>query len=101
MGEKPESTGGVTLLGRHFEAAGRWRAPARGGHRDIGLDAVQRVDGDAFALAQAMHQLAVVDRPAAERAFRYVGLATELGNLAEELVVLHRPMAWEVQVGNG
>ena len=61
----------------------RRRQPAGGG-RDIGLDAVQRIDGDALALAQAMHQLAVVDRPAPERRLRHVGLTAELGDLAED-----------------
>ena len=48
------------------------------------------IDGDALALAQPMHQLAVVDGAAAERGLRHVGLAAEIGNLAEDLVVLHR-----------
>ena len=63
---------------------------ARRGGRDIGLDAIQRIDGDALALAQPVHQLAVVDRPAAKRRLRHVGLAAEVGDLAEDLVVLHR-----------
>src|SRR5438874_1844825 len=74
-------------ISRCLPARRRQRA---GRHRDIGLDAVQRVDGNALALAQAMNQLAVVDHPAAERRFRHVGLTAELGDLAENLVVLHR-----------
>ena len=86
--EEAEIAAGIALFGRHLEAARR-RQPARRGGRDIGLDAVQRVDGDALALAQAVHQLAVIDRPAAEGRFRHVGLAAELGDLAQDLVVLH------------
>ena len=87
--EKAEIAARIAFFGRHLEAARR-RQPARRGRRDIGLDAVQRVDGDALALAQAMHQLAVVDGPAAKRRLRHVGMAAELRDLAENLVVLHR-----------
>src|ERR1700692_3108488 len=55
----------------------------------IGLDPVQRVDGDALALAQAVHQLAVVDRPAAEGRFGHIRLPAEFGDLAQDLVVFH------------
>jgi hypothetical protein len=78
------------------DRAFRWHLkPARrrhaAGHRcgHIGLDPVQRVDGDALALAQAVHQLAVVDGAPAERRFRHIRLAAELGDLAEDFVVLH------------
>src|SRR5258708_39816344 len=37
-----------------------------------------------------MPQLAVIDRPAAKGRFRHIGLAAEFGNLAQDLVVLHR-----------
>src|SRR5207244_7282969 len=87
--EEAEIAARIALFRRHIEAPW-WRQPARRGRRDIGLDAVQRVDGDALALAQPMHQLAVVDGPAAERRLRHVGLAAELRYLAENLVVLHR-----------
>jgi hypothetical protein len=80
---------GSRFSGGHFEPARR-RHPARHRGRDIGLDAVQRVDGDALALAQPVHQLAVVDGAAAERRFRHVGLAAEFGDLAQDLVVFHR-----------
>src|SRR5580698_4930755 len=47
----------------------------RGG--DKGLDAVQRIDGDALALTQPLHQLAVIHRTAAEGRFGHVGLVAE------------------------
>ena len=87
--EEAEIAAGIALLRRHFEAARR-RHPARRGGRDIGLDPVQRIDGDALALAQPVHQLAVIDGAAAEGRFRHVGLAAEFGDLAEDLVVFHR-----------
>src|SRR5712672_1909466 len=58
--------------------SGGTSSPRGGGGRDIGLDAVQRVDGDALALAQAMHQLAVVDRAAPERRLGHIGLTAEI-----------------------
>ena len=91
---------GIALLGRHFEAARR-RQPARRGGRDIGLDAVQRVDGDALALAQAVHQLAVIDGPAAEGRFRHVGVAAEFGDLAQNLVVFHGKRIGTLVGGSG
>ncbi len=87
--EKPEIAAGVALLRRHLEAARRRHATRRRG-RDIGLDTIQRIDGDSLALAQPMHQLAVIDRAAAESRFRHIGLAAELGDLAQDLVVFHR-----------
>ena len=89
--EEAEIAAGVALLRRHLQAARR-RHPARRRGRDIGLDAVERIDGDALALAQAMHQLAVIDRAAAERRFRHIGLAAEFGDLAQDLVVFHAAM---------
>ena len=102
--EKAEIAAGIALFGRHLQAARR-RHPAGRGGCDIGLDAVQRVDGDALALAQAVHQLAVVDGPAAERRFRHIGLAAELGNLARIWsFFIGREFKWRVwdgRVGNG
>ena len=90
--EEAEIAPGIALLGRHFEAARR-RHPAGHGGGDIGLDAVQRVDGDALALAQPMHQLAVIDGAAAEGRFRHIRLAAEFGDLAQDLVVFHAELA--------
>src|SRR5437763_1470039 len=45
---------------------------------DEGLDPVQRVDGDALALPQPRHQLAVIDHAAPKGGFRHIGVATEL-----------------------
>ncbi len=87
--EEPKIATGIALLRRHFKPARR-RHPARRRRRDIGLDAVQRVDGDALALAQPVHQLAVIDRTTAKGRFRHVCLAAEFRNLAEDLVVFHR-----------
>ena len=61
---------------------------------DIGLDALQRIDGDALALTQAVHQLAVVDGAAPEGGFRHIRLTAELRNLGENLVVFHEGL-WE------
>ena len=95
--EKPEIAAWIALFRRHLEPARRRQRA--GGRGDIGLDAIQRIDGDALALAQPMHQLAVVDGPAAKRRLRHVGLAAELRDLAENLVVLHRVGVWEAPVG--
>src|SRR6266478_3786214 len=97
--EKPEIAAGIALLGRDVEPARR-RHPAGHRSRDIGLDAVEGVDGDSLALAQPVHQLAIVHSTAAEGRFRHVGLATEFGNLAEDLVVFHRIRAWAGLVGS-
>ena len=96
--EEPEIAPWVALLGRHLEAARR-RQPARHRSRDIGLDAVQRVDGDALALAQPVHQLAVIDRTAAKGRFRHISLAAEFGDLAENLVVFHLTGIWGQDLG--
>src|ERR1700730_412268 len=87
--EKPEIASGIAFFGWNLKTVRR-RQPARRRGRDIGLDAVQRIDGDAFALAQAMHQLAVIDGAAAKGRFGHVGLAAEFGDLAQNLVVFHR-----------
>ncbi len=86
--EEAEIAARIALLRRNLKAPRR-RHPARHGGGDIGLDAVQRVDGDALALAQTMHQLAVIDRAPAESRFRHIRLAAEFGNLAQDLVVFH------------
>ena len=75
--EKAEIAAGVAFFGRDLQTPRR-RHPARCGGRDIGLDAIQRIDGDALALAQAMHQLAVIDRAPAERRLGHIGLTAEL-----------------------
>ena len=99
--EKPEIAAGIALFGRDLQAARR-RHPARHGGRDIGLDPVQRVDGDALALAQAMHQLAVIDRPAAEGRFRHIRLAAEFGDLAAESRRFSSGLeGWDGRVGSG
>ena len=87
--EEPEVAAGIALLGRHVKPARR-RHPARHRGRDIGLDAIKGVDGDALALAQAMHQLAVIDGAAAKGRFRHIGLAAEFGDLAQDLIVFHQ-----------
>src|SRR5437868_7048272 len=89
----------VALLWRYFEAARR-RHPARHRSGDIGLDALQRVDGDPLALAQTMHQLAVIDRPTAEGRLRHIRLTAEFGNLAQDLIVFHCGF-WDGLVGSG
>ena len=98
--EKPEIAAGIALLGRNLEAPRR-RHSARHGSGDIGLDPLQRVDGDPLALAQTVHQLAVVDGAAAKRQLRHVGLAAEFGNQAQDLVVFHRGGFWRQIFGTG
>src|SRR5258705_4508803 len=65
-------------------------APPRHRGRDTGLDAIEGVDRDSLALAQPLNQLAIIHSTAAEGRFRHVGLATEFGDLAQDLVVFHR-----------
>src|SRR4051795_11902026 len=91
--EKTEIAARVALFGRHLRRERR-RHPA--GHRggDKGLDAIERVDGDALALPQPVHQLTVIDRAAAERRFRHVGVAAEFGYLAQDILVFHWLTAW-------
>src|SRR6516162_11308685 len=83
--EEAEIAARVALFFSHLQAARRRYGAGRGG--DIGLDAVERIDRDALALAQAMHQLSVIDRAPAKGRLRHVGVATEFGNLAQNLVV--------------
>ena len=94
--EKPEVATGIALLGQDFKAT-RWRYPARRRGGDIGLDAVEGVDGDALALAQPVYQLAVVHGAAAKGRLGHIGLTAEVGNLAQDLVVFHG----DRQVGSG
>src|SRR5260370_11000015 len=69
--EESEIAAGVALLRRDFEAARR-RYPARHRGGDIGLDAVEGVDGNALTLAQPVDQLAVVVSAAAARPLRQI-----------------------------
>ena len=50
---------------------------------------LQRVERDALAVPQPLHQLAVIDRPPAERGFGHAGAPAIVRNLGDELVVLH------------
>jgi hypothetical protein len=83
--EKPEIAPRIALFGRHFEAPRRRQRA--GGRRDIGVDAIQRVDRDALALAQAMDKLAVIDRAPAECRLGKPGLTAEIGDLLQDRVV--------------
>src|SRR4051794_37396313 len=86
--EKTEIAARVALFRQDLRRERR-RHPARHGGCDIGLDAIEGIDGDALALAQAVHQLAVIDRASAERRFRHVGVAAEFGYLAQDILVFH------------
>ena len=66
----------------------RGLAPA-GGHE--GSKPRKRVDGDASAIAQAGHELAVIDGEAPESRLGKPSLATEIADLAQNLVRWHRP----------
>src|SRR5436305_9834612 len=86
--EKAETAARIALFGRNIQAVrGRHRTGQRRG--DKGLDAVQRIDGDALALAQPGNQLAVVDGAPAEGRFGHVEFTAEPGDLAKNLVVFH------------
>src|SRR4051795_11326780 len=91
--EKTEIAARVALFGRDLRRERRGH-PARHRGGDIGLDAIERVDGDALALAQPVHQLAVIDRAAAKGRFRHVGVAAEFGYLAQDILVFHWLTAW-------
>jgi len=73
-----------------------WRHANWHGGGDIGLNAIESVDGDAFALAQPQHQLAVVHGAAAKGRLRHIGLAAVFRNLAQDLVVFS-----SVKIGPG
>src|SRR5262249_30054156 len=55
--------------------------------RHEGADAVERVGGDAAAVAQAAGELAVVDGAAAESRLREPGLTAEIGDFPQNRVV--------------
>ena len=67
--------------------AGRW--PCRGMRRHEAVDAVERVGGDAAAVAQPRGELAVIDGAAAEGRFRKPGLAAIVRNFLKELLRVH------------
>jgi len=87
--EKPEIAAGSRFSGGTSSLRGG-STPAGHRGRDIGLDTVEGVDRDSLALAQPVHQLAIVYSAATECRFRHVGLATEFRDLAQDLVVFHR-----------
>ena len=59
-----------------------------------GADAVERIGGDAAAIAQAVGELAVIDGAAAEGGFGQAGLAAVVGDFLEQLLgVRHRVLA--------
>ena len=57
--------------------------------RHEAVDAVERVGGDAAAVAQPRRKLAVVDGAAAEGGFRQSGLAAIVGDFRKELLCVH------------
>jgi hypothetical protein len=54
------------------------------------VDARQRLGGNAGAVAQPRHELAVVDRAAAEGGLRHAGAPTEIGD-APQQGAFHEP----------
>src|SRR5262249_9206881 len=52
-------------------------------------DAVERLGGDAAAVAQAAGELAVIDGEAAEGRFRKAGLATIVGDFLQQILGVH------------
>ena len=89
----PEATGGAGGVTAGSAGGGasnstRRRAGARvGAARHEGADAVERVGGDAAAIAQAAGELAVVDGAAAEGRFGEPALAAEFADLLQDLLV--------------
>src|SRR5215469_10578271 len=57
------------------------------GHEAV--DAIERVGGDAAAIAQPRRELAVIHRAAAEGGFGEPRLAAIIGNFLEELLRIH------------
>jgi hypothetical protein len=53
------------------------------------VDAIERVGGDAAAVAQPRRELAVVDGAAAERGFGQPGAAAIVGDLLKQLLRVH------------
>src|SRR5580698_5927413 len=88
--EEAEIAPGIAPFRLHFETARTRRHAARHRCRDIGLDAIERVDGDALALAQPGYQLAVIDRAPPKSRFRHIGVSAEFRYLGEDFVVFHR-----------
>ena len=79
---RPASGAGVTRSsGISSGGAVGASTPRRG---QEGADPLQRLRRDAGAVAQPGHELAVVDRAAAERRFGHVGAAAELGNAVQQ-----------------
>src|SRR5690348_14596149 len=56
------------------------------------VNAVERIGGDAAAVAQARRQLAVIDRAPAEGGFRKSGAPAVVRNLLEQLLCVHCPL---------
>ena len=65
------------------------RPPLGGVCRHEVVDAIERVGGDAPAVAQPRRELAVVDRAAAEGGFGKPGLPAIFGNFLQELLGVH------------
>ena len=65
------------------------RGSCAGLRRHEAVDAVERVGGDAAAIAQPRGKLAVVDGAPAEGRFRQAGLAAIVGDFRKELLRIH------------
>ena len=59
-----------------------------------GADAVERLGGDAPAVAQPAGELAVVDGAAAEGRFRKAGVAAIVGDFLQQFLRVHRGTPW-------
>src|SRR5450756_1086456 len=62
-------------------------------------DALERIGGDAAAIAQTVGELAVVDRAAAEGGFGQAALAAEFADLLEYLIVHGGASLWPALIG--
>ena len=79
----------------HGQRRGRRRVEQHAAARRRGVDvarheaadALERIGGDAAAIAQAVGELAVIDRAAAEGGFGEAALAAEFADLLEDLIV--------------
>ena len=74
-------------LARAFDDRGARALRGMGRHEAV--DAVERVGGNAAAVAQPRGELAVIDRAASEGRFRQAGLPAIIRNLLKQLLRVH------------
>src|SRR4051794_6958449 len=88
MKARMRSSGSVGGQGGGLDRPGRGRGRAFVGLHE-GADGVERVGGDAPAVAQPRRELAVVDRAAAEGRLRQPGVTAIIGDLLQQVLCAH------------